>query len=511
MKFSFIAEKAELGVARLCRVLAVSRAGYYAWCLRPQSAHDVEDERLKVLVHEAHLLGRKAYGSPRVHRALKKKGEHVSRKRVVRLMQEEALVGRPRRRFKHTTDSEHGLPVAGNLLDRQFTASAPNQRWVGDTTELLTPSGKLYLAAIIDLFSRFVVGWAVSAVNDRHLTIKALDAALRRRCPGAGLLHHSDQGSTYASEDYQDILERRGITCSMSRRGNCYDNAAMESWNSTLKSELGEHFASPADAKEKLFDFIEVFYNQTRMHSSLDYASAGRVRARSAAGTARGMSTTVSQRISTSTASTERSRPLAGHRNDERISTQASGAPDSSVCVSTSSSTPSLAALASAGVATDNNQPRRSRTDYPEHDDDDGVFRRINTVHEIGSGPGPSVLRQATREGLVQLGRRTVRPLRSTACRRRSSELMEWGRLSAARMTHARFPSFHSSAPAFDRWTPGTEWWSRARLRLSAREGARRTEGRGVPAQCASRTGALPVRRALVTIRSTRGKKRRFR
>ena len=126
---------------------------------------------------------------------------------------------------------------------------------------------------IIDLFSRFVVGWALSAVNDRHLTIKALDMALRRRCPGAGLLHHSDQGSTYASEDYQDVLELHGITCSMSRRGNCYDNAAMESWNSTLKSELGERFDSPADAKAKLFDYIEVFYNQTRMHSSIDYAS----------------------------------------------------------------------------------------------------------------------------------------------------------------------------------------------------------------------------------------------
>lgn len=274
MRFAFIkAEKAEFGVARLCRALLVSCSGFYAWCVRPQSAHDVEDERLKVKVHEAHQRGRKCYGSPRIHQALKKQGVRVSRKRVVRLMQEEGVVGRARRRFKCTTDSQHELPVAANLLDRQFTASKPNTRWVGDTTELLTPNGKLYLAAIIDLFSRFVVGWAVSAVNDRHLTIKALDMALRRRCPGAGLLHHSDQGSTYASEDYQDVLDKHGITCSMSRRGNCHDNAAMESWNSTLKSELGEHFESPADAKAKLFDFIEVFYNQTRMHSSLDYAS----------------------------------------------------------------------------------------------------------------------------------------------------------------------------------------------------------------------------------------------
>ena len=261
-------------MARLCRALIVSCSGYYAWCLRPESAHAAQDEKLKLLVNEAHSEeGRTYYGSPRVHRSLKKQGIKVSRKRIVRLMQEDGLVGRARRRFKCTTDSDHGLPVATNLLDRQFTASAPDQRWVGDTTELLTPNGKLYLAAIIDLYSRFVVGWALSAVNDRHLTIKALDMALRRRCPGAGLLHHSDQGSTYASEDYQDVLELHGITCSMSRRGNCYDNAAMESWNSTLKSELGERFDSPSDAKSKLFDYIEVFYNQARMHSSIDYAS----------------------------------------------------------------------------------------------------------------------------------------------------------------------------------------------------------------------------------------------
>jgi len=273
MKFAFIAEKAELGIARLCRALSVSPAGYYAWRGRPQSAHDREDERLKILVHEAHQQGRTYYGSPRVHRALKKKGVRVSRKRVVRLMQEDALVGRARRRFKHTTDSNHALPVADNLLKREFTASAPNQRWVGDVTELRTPTGKLFLAVILDLYSRFVVGWALSAVNDRHLALKALDAALRRRCPGSGLLHHSDRGSPYASEDYQAALDARGITCSMSRAGNCLDNAAMESWNSTLKSELGEDFESNADAKAKLFDYIEVFYNQTRMHSSLDYAS----------------------------------------------------------------------------------------------------------------------------------------------------------------------------------------------------------------------------------------------
>jgi transposase InsO family protein len=158
--------------------------------------------------------------------------------------------------------SDHDQPVAGNLLDRQFAAAAPNQRWVCDTTEfVIGSSGKLYLAAVLDLFSRFIVGWAVSAVNDRHVTIKALEMALNRRCPEIGLLHHSDQGCTYASEDYQILLAARGIVCSMSRRGNCWDNAVMESLFSTVKIELGEHFESNADATRKLFDYIEVFYN----------------------------------------------------------------------------------------------------------------------------------------------------------------------------------------------------------------------------------------------------------
>jgi len=274
VKFAFVlAEKAFFPIAFMCRHLRVSASGYYAWRARPPSAHAVEDQRLRVLVREAHQQGRTYYGSPRVHRALKKQDVLVSRKRVVRLMQEEGLVGRVRRKFRCTTDSDHGLPVATNLLGREFFAFAPNQRWIGDTTELVIPNGRLFLAAILDLFSRFVVGWALSAVNDRHLTLKALDMALRRRCPDAGLLHHSDQGSTYASEDYQEVLAQHGITCSMSRRGNCYDNAAMESWNSTLKTELGERFESLADAKVKVFDYIEVFYNQTRMHSSIDYAS----------------------------------------------------------------------------------------------------------------------------------------------------------------------------------------------------------------------------------------------
>jgi transposase InsO family protein len=274
VKFAFIdAEKAFFPISKLCSVLQVSRSGFYAWLDRPTSARRREDQRLKILLREAHTRSRRTYGSPRLHVALSKQGVRVGRNRVIRLMNEEQLVGRARRRYRSTTMSDHEQPIAANLLARRFEAERPNQRWVGDTTELITPTGKLYLAAILDLFSRFVVGWAISAMNDRHLAIKALDMAIRRRCPEAGLLHHSDQGSTYASEDYQRLLEEHGITCSMSRRGNCHDNAAMESWFSTVKSELGEHFESASDAKERIFDYVEVFYNHQRMHSAIGYAA----------------------------------------------------------------------------------------------------------------------------------------------------------------------------------------------------------------------------------------------
>jgi transposase InsO family protein len=268
MRFAFIlAERACWPVVVMCAVLKVSASGFYAWLRSTPSARDQKDERLKVLIGESFAKSRKTYGSPRVHADLV--DERVGRNRVIRLMQEEKLVARVRRRYRSTTMSEHDQPIADNLLNREFEATAPNQRWVGDTTELLTPTGKFYLAAIVDLFARVVVGWAMSAVNDRHLTIAALDQAVRRRCPGAGLLHHSDQGSTYASEDYQKVLREHGITCSMSRRGNCYDNAVMESWFSTFKAELGETFESIRHGKDLAFDFIEVFYNQQRRHSSI--------------------------------------------------------------------------------------------------------------------------------------------------------------------------------------------------------------------------------------------------
>jgi transposase InsO family protein len=268
------AEKASFRISDLCRTLDVTPSGYYAWIRRPESPRVQRDRHLKVLVRASFAASKQRYGSPRIHEDLLEQHERVSRKRVIRLMQEDGLQARVRKRFKCTTMSDPALPVAANLLDREFTAKAPNQRWVGDTTEfVIGESGKIYLAAILDLYSRFIVGWAVSAVNDRHLTIKALEIALKRRCPEAGLLHHSDQGCTYASEDYQAILDARGITCSMSRRGDCYDNAVMESFFSTVKSELADRFDSFGEAKMELFDYIEVFYNQRRRHSTLGQIS----------------------------------------------------------------------------------------------------------------------------------------------------------------------------------------------------------------------------------------------
>jgi putative transposase len=285
VKFAWIAaEKATFRISQLCRALAVAPSGYYAWVRRPASARAQRDRRLTVLVRASHEASKHRYGSPRIHRDLVEQGEPVSRKRVIRLMQAEGLQARTRKRFTCTTNSDHDQPVAANLLDRQFTAAAPNQRWVGDTTEfVIGESGKLYLAAILDLYSRFIVGWAVSAVNDRHLTIRALEMAIKRRCPEAGLLHHSDQGCTYASEDYQKALAAHGITCSMSRRGNCHDNAVMESFFSTVKSELAERFPSCGEAKMEIFDYIEVFYNQRRRHSTLGQISPAAFERRAAA------------------------------------------------------------------------------------------------------------------------------------------------------------------------------------------------------------------------------------
>jgi putative transposase len=275
VRFAWIAaEKAEFSIADCCRALRVSPSGFHAWQHRPESARASRDRHLRVQIQASFAASRGRYGRPRVWKDLHEAGEHVSEKRVGRLMRQDGLRARARKRFRSTTMSEHDQPVAANVLARQFEAERPNQRWVGDTTEfVIGSSAKLYLAAILDLYSRFIVGWALSAVNDRHLTLKALDMAVKRRCPDPGLLHHSDQGCTYASEDYRTRLDQHGITCSMSRRGNCYDNAVIESWFSTVKSEEGERFESYAHAKEALFDYIEVFYNQRRRHSTLGQIS----------------------------------------------------------------------------------------------------------------------------------------------------------------------------------------------------------------------------------------------
>ena len=203
--------------------MQVTRSGFYAWCRRGLSARARRDVVLRTTLRAFHAASGQKYGRPRLWTDLQEDGEAVSEKRVGRLMREERIQGKVPKRFKHTTNSDHTDPVAANLLARDFTATAPNQRWVGDTTEFVMGDGnaKLYLAAILDLYSRFVVGWAISAVNDRRLTLTALEMAVHRRCPAPGLLHHSDRGCTYTCEDYQRYLTTHGITCSMSRRADC--------------------------------------------------------------------------------------------------------------------------------------------------------------------------------------------------------------------------------------------------------------------------------------------------
>jgi transposase InsO family protein len=275
MRFAFIdAEKACHSVAILCRCLQVTRSGFYAWRGRGLSARAQRDVVLRTKIRAFHAASGEKYGRPRLWKDLHEDGEAVSEKRVGRLMREDGIHGKVAKRFKRTTNSDHADPVAPNLLNRDFTAAAPNQRWVGDTTEfVIGESAKLYLAVILDLFSRFVVGWAISAVNDRRLTLAALRMAIDRRCPTPGLLHHSDRGCTYTCEDYQTYLAARGITCSMSRRADCYDNAVMESFFATVKKEEADRFPSYGEAKMRLFDYLEVFYNGKRRHSTLGQIS----------------------------------------------------------------------------------------------------------------------------------------------------------------------------------------------------------------------------------------------
>jgi putative transposase len=276
MKFAFISEeKVAFPVAALCRLLAVSASGYYASEGRPVSAHGRRDKDLSKRVVAVHVASKRRYGSPRIHAELQASGQCVGRKRIARLMRENALVARSRRRFRTTTDSNHTFPIAPNVLERDFTARGPNQIWVTDITFLWTTQGWLYLAVILDLFSRRVVGWATSQNVDRHLALAALDMALVHRRPATGLVHHSDRGSTYASTDYRNALKSRGIECSMSRKGDCWDNAVAESFFATLKREMdnADDLESRAVATLSIHEYIDGFYNFQRRHSAINYNS----------------------------------------------------------------------------------------------------------------------------------------------------------------------------------------------------------------------------------------------
>jgi putative transposase len=276
MKYQCIAEQAhEYPVVALCRALEVAASGYYAWKKRQPSAHRQEDERLESVIAHAFIQNRGAYGSPQVHAVLRRQGIRCARKRIARLMRQLGLTARGRKRKPRTTDSTHDHPIAPNVLNREFTASAPNQRWVGDMTVVETQDGWLYLAALIDLYSRRCVGWAMSAHPDEALVTSAFQMACQQRRPGPGLLHHSDRGSQYTSQGYRHLLASAGIQVSMSRRANCWDNAVVESFWGTLKTECTTRyqFASRQQAQTIIFDYLEIFYNRQRLHSTLGYLS----------------------------------------------------------------------------------------------------------------------------------------------------------------------------------------------------------------------------------------------
>jgi len=276
MRFEFIyAEKARHSITALCRVLRVSRSGYFAWAARPQSQRAKEEHILRAKVRASHEASRGTYGSPRVQADLRDDGFDVSRKRVARLMREEGLRGRSKKGFQRTTDSNHQLGVASNILERKFDVTAPDTAWVTDITSVHTWAGWLYVAVIVDLFSRRVVGWAADDHMRTELVLDALHMALGRRRPDDGLLHHSDRGSQYASRDYRRELDERGVVCSMSRKANCWDNAVAESFFATIKKELiyRRPWPTRASARNAIADYIEMFYNPHRRHSALGYIS----------------------------------------------------------------------------------------------------------------------------------------------------------------------------------------------------------------------------------------------
>ena len=269
--------KGKHSVSVLCEVLAVSRSGYYRSEKRRPTKRQLEDARLAEQIAAAHARSRKNYGAPRVVEELRDEGTPISKRRCARLMKARGLQGRKKhRRHPCTTDSRHAHAPAENLLAKQAAPTAPNQAWMTDITYIETGEGWLYLAAILDVWSRRVVGWACGPTLHVSLVLAALSAALRQRQPPKGLLHHSDRGVQYACHEYAGALAAAGIVCSMSRRGNCYDNAAMESFWSTLKTETGLDLAVPITRRAAeliVFDYIETFYNPTRRHSSLGYLS----------------------------------------------------------------------------------------------------------------------------------------------------------------------------------------------------------------------------------------------
>jgi putative transposase len=276
MRFCFIEDHREaFPVRTMCSVLEVSHSGYYAWRDRPDSARDVANRDLAADIRRIHAENRAVYGSPRVHAALRAEGRRIGVNRVARVMRHNRIQGRHKRRAPRTTDSKHAHPVAPNLLDRQFIAAAPNKAWLADITYIPTAEGWLYLAVVLDMFSRRVVGWAMSDTMPQELTVAALRMAISNRRPGPGLLHHSDRGSQYAAHAYRQVLDNNGMLCSMSRKGDCWDNAPMESFFGSMKTELGDDtvFDTRNEAKAAIFSFIEVFYNRRRLHSAIGYRS----------------------------------------------------------------------------------------------------------------------------------------------------------------------------------------------------------------------------------------------
>lgn len=276
MRFRFIQQQSQrFSISMLCAVLGVSRSGYYAWQKRKPSAREQANQELIEQIQSLFSWSRSTYGYRRIHASLVDQGIVCSRNRVARLMRQLRLLGRRRRRFRVTTQSRHNFPVAPNLLARNFWATVPNQKWLADITYVRTGQGWLYLSIVLDLYARLVVGWAIEPYLRDTLTLKALNMALNCRKPPPGLLHHSDRGSQYASDRYRNLLAEQHTVASMSRTGNVYDNAPMESFFATLKSELihRRHYQSHREAKSDIFEYIEVFYNRQRRHSALNYLS----------------------------------------------------------------------------------------------------------------------------------------------------------------------------------------------------------------------------------------------